>query len=149
MQINPVLWLVLGLTLIISVITDLKHRRILDIVTVPAFAVLLLIRLAWEGLGGLETGFVSGLLAAAACGGLFALLAWRGRMGWGDVKLMAVVGAAFGYPLGLAALIFISLCGALQAVVTLLARRGRHIPYGVAIALGSVWTAWWHTATGG
>jgi prepilin peptidase CpaA len=91
--------------------------------------------------------------------------------------LVAVVGAAFGYPLVLGALAFITLTGAVQAVVTLLwlgeiwetvaraGRRalarllprapvaaeplGRHIPYGVAIALGSVWTVWWQGATGG
>jgi prepilin peptidase CpaA len=84
-------------------------------------------------------------------------------------------GAVFGYPLALAALVFTSLAGALQALVTLiwqgavwdtlagvgrrLAERvkllpgaveeaRRHIPYGVAIALGSLWAMWWeHTRT--
>jgi prepilin peptidase CpaA len=103
---------------------------------------------------------------------LFAVLAWRGNgFGWGDVKLMAVVGAVFGYPLVLSALVFISLAGALQAVVALIWQgavwdtlaRGmqrvgeklkivkpaeaktarRHIPYAVAIALGSAWAMWW------
>ena len=103
------------------------------------------------------------------------MAAWRKSFGWGDVKLMAAVGAAMGYPLVLGALAFISLAGALQAVVTLiwhgsvwdtlgaqLSRLGqkaklikpqqqstppaRHIPYGVAIALGSVWAMWWDGA---
>ena len=77
-----------------------------------------------------------------------------------------------GYPGVVAALIFISLVGSLQTIVTLiwqgavwetigsvfrrLASRvklldaskiqeppGRHVPYGVAIALGSFWAMWW------
>jgi len=165
------LWAVLGVALLISVVTDLASRRILDWVTYPAIALCLLLR-AWEqGLGDLEHGAVSGLVGLAGAGGLFALLAaWRKSFGWGDVKLMAAVGAALGYPLVLAALAFISLTGALQAMVTLIwqgavwdtirramegiGRRlkltkagetgpSRHIPYGVAIALGSVWAMWW------
>jgi prepilin peptidase CpaA len=84
---------------------------------------------------------------------------------------MAGVGAVLGFPAVLAAAAFISLVGALQAVVTLLwhgavwetlaevvrrwavkarlinegAASGprRHIPYGVAIALGTFWAMWW------
>ncbi|MBX5483154.1 MAG: prepilin peptidase, partial [Myxococcaceae bacterium] len=105
-----------------------------------------------------------------------AVLAWRGKMGWGDVKLMGAAGVVFGYPLALTALIFTSLAGALQAVVTLLwqgrfwetlsnwGRRwavrarllpketklgpARHIPYGVAIAVGCVWAMWWDRSGG-
>ena len=89
------------------------------------------------------------------------------------MKLVAAVGAVFGYPLIMGALLFISLAGALQAIVTLIwqgavwdtlravaLRWGkrlklsknvvdapaRHIPYGVAIALGSFWAMWWDTS---
>lgn len=166
---------VVGVALLASVATDLLFRRILDAVTYPALALGLGIRFFAEGLGDVEHGLLSGLLGAGLAAGMLAFLAWRGRMGWGDVKLMAVVGAVFGYPLALAALVFTSLVGALQAVVTLiwqgavwdtllgvgrrLAERlrllpgavheaRRHIPYGVAIALGSLWAMWWeHTRT--
>jgi prepilin peptidase CpaA len=165
------LWTALGVALVISVVTDVVSRRILDLVTYPAMAVLLGIRAVATGLGDWESGLLSGVAAAAGLMGFFSLLAWRGRMGWGDVKLMGVVGAGFGFPLGLSALIFISLVGALQALVTLLwkgqfwdslagaARKlaqrlrlvpgdaaplpGRHIPYAVAIASGSAWAMWW------
>lgn len=78
---------------------------------------------------------------------------------------LAGLAAAFGIPLALGALVFVSLAGALQAVVSLiwqgalsdtvrvvLARKAegqnartpkRQIPDGVAIALGSVWAMWW------
>ncbi|NTX57778.1 prepilin peptidase, partial [Myxococcus sp. CA039A] len=81
------------------------------------------------------------------------------------------VGAVLGFPASMAAAAFISLVGAAQAVVSLLwqgavwdtvaaalrrwavrlhlARSDaqpterRHIPYGVAIALGTLWALWW------
>ena len=92
-------------------------------------------------------------------------------MGWGDVKLVGAMGAAFGFPMVMAGLVFISLVGALQALVALLwhgaawetaagwGRRWavraklmsspgpeqppRHIPYGIAIAVGSFWAMFW------
>lgn len=173
LPLHVLLWIILAVALVISVATDLLRRRILDLVTFPAAVAALGVRFWREGLGDTERGVLTGLLSAAAAAAPFALLAWKGqRFGWGDAKLMAAVGAAFGYPLVLAALVFVSLAGAAQAVVTLLwegetlgtlkamaqkalaplRRRapalpaaGRHIPYGVAIALGSFWTMWWQT----
>jgi prepilin peptidase CpaA len=164
------LWSVLAVALIASVATDVLWRRILDVVTLPVIAASLGVRFFAEGLGGPETGLLSGLIGALCALAIFGFLALRGKMGWGDAKLMTAVGAAFGYPLCLSALIFVSLVGALQAVVTLiwqgavaetvqgfgrrLAERfgraplpaqlaARRIPYGVAIALGSFWAMWW------
>lgn len=166
-------WLVLGVALVISVVTDLLSQRILDWVTYPTLAAGLLIRLFAVGPGDLSSGFVSGAAGASSLAAMFALLAWRGRMGWGDVKLMAAVGACLGLEVGVAALVFISMVGALQAVVVLLwqgaffetisrslrqfaerlklrpegpSGQARHIPYGVAIALGSFWAMWWDRA---
>ena len=167
------LWALLSVGLVVSIVTDLASRRILDAVTIPVMGVALALRFWLQGLGDLEQGLLSGLAAGAGAAALFAVLAFRGRgFGWGDVKLMGAVGAALGYPLVMGALVFISLVGALQAVVTLVwqgavwetlsaaANRwaakarlvkpraptdnpGRHIPYGIAIALGSFWAMWW------
>lgn len=148
-------WLVLAAALLISVVTDLASRRILDVVTYPCMALSLLARGFAHGLGDAEVGVLSGLLGAALGGGLLALLTlWRKGFGWGDVKLVAAVGAALGYPLVIVALVLTSLIGAVQAVGTLVwqavtraERRDtpggpRFIPYGLAIALGSFWAMW-------
>lgn len=167
--------MLLSAALVISAATDLLQRRILDVVTLPTAAIALAVRGYREGLGDLERGVISGAVSALGAAAIFVLFAWKGRFGWGDVKLMAAVGAAFGYPTVMAALIFISLAGAAQAVVTLLWRgegmavvRGaaerwgrflkrapaaqvqplRGIPYGVAIALGSFWAMWWESTSG-
>ena len=169
------MWLLLGVALLISVVTDVLRRRILDVVTVPAIVAALVLRFASEGPGTFTEGFLSGALGALALGGIFGVMAWRGRMGWGDAKLAASVGACAGLETSLAAAVFISLTGAVQALVALLwhgalfetlgaalRRRAarwnlqpapgheparRHIPYGVAIALGTLWTFWWDRAT--
>ncbi|MBI3185094.1 MAG: prepilin peptidase [Myxococcales bacterium] len=168
--VQPALWTVLGLALVISAATDIYRQRILDAVTYPAIALALLLRLSAEGLGDAQSGLISGLLAAGAGSGLFALFAAFGKgFGWGDVKLLGAVGAGLGFPAVLAALVFISVVGAAQAAATLLllgglgeavrdwARRWsarlfgasgpspsqRRIPYGVAIAIGSFWAMWW------
>jgi prepilin peptidase CpaA len=165
------LWTVLGVALVISVATDVLRRQILDVVTYPLMAVALGVRLWAEGVGDLETGLVSGVVSGAGLALLLVPGALRGRMGWGDVKLMAGVGAVLGFPAVLAAAAFISLVGAAQALVTLLwegavwetlgdvlrrwavrvrlmhegaaGGQQRHIPYGVAIALGTFWAMWW------
>ncbi|MEW6434542.1 MAG: A24 family peptidase [Myxococcota bacterium] len=166
MPLKTALFSLLGLALIVSVVTDLRNRRIPDVVTMPAAIAALVLRAWFEGLGGLEGGLVSGLVGAGGALALFGAFAALGKgLGWGDVKLSVAVGAAFGYPLVLGALMFITLAGAAQAVISLIwqgavsdtlkawaARfrkdpRGegmkRQIPYSVAIALGSFWAMWW------
>lgn len=112
----------------------------------------------------MTTGLLSGTLGLVGAGVWFSLFALGNKgLGWGDVKLAAVMGATLGVPLALAAVIFTSLAGALQAVVSLIWQGGlsdtvrgvsappvgapgtskRQIPYGVAIAIGSVGAMWW------
>ena len=163
---KQLLFSLLALTLLVAVVTDLTRRKIPDLLTFPALGLGLGLRLYFEGVGELTTGLLSGLAGLAATVAWFGAFALSKKgMGWGDVKLAGVMGAAFGMPLSLGALAFVSLAGAFQAVVSLiwqgalsdtvrgvLARKAegpsdstpkRQIPYGVAIALGSVWAMWW------
>lgn len=156
----------LVLTLAVSVVTDLRWRRILDLVTYPAMGLALALRASFEGLGSLDTGAGSGLAGLALAAGAFGAIAFfGGGLGWGDVKLAGVMGATLGFPRAMTGLLLISLVGAAQAVISLIWQgdlsatvrrvltqgRGeggvdtpqRHIPYGVAIALGSLWAMWW------
>jgi prepilin peptidase CpaA len=134
-----------------SVATDLWRQRIFDAVTIPTVAVALGIRVLLEGLGGLESGLLSGGLGSLLGAAPFGLVALRKKMGWGDVKLMAAVGATMGFPAVLAALVFISIAGACQAFVMLFWNRTLRtgtapspIPYALAIAAGSFWAmGWW------
>lgn len=152
-----------------SVISDLRSGRIPDWVTLPAVALALALRALRDGWGSPDEGAASGLLGAASLFAFFALLVWRKRMEWGDAKLMAVVGAAFGWPDALGAALIIAVLGALQGVAVLFWRRefwdtarrvvhralavfgrgarpaatSRRMPYSIAIGLGSIAAMMW------
>ncbi|MHB1846485.1 MAG: prepilin peptidase [Deltaproteobacteria bacterium] len=140
-----------GLVLLMAAAWDVRTGRIPDWLSWPALVMALVFRGVTRGLLG-PGGLAEAAAGAVALGFVTSLLALWGKMGWGDVKLLAAVGAAFGWPLALDALFAISLVGALQAAVSLGLRddkaRGSKIPYGVAIAAGSVVTGltdlWFH-----
>lgn len=143
---------------------DLRSRRIPHALTLPA----LVAGLVLSVVGGGGYGLAGAALAVLLLAGLLAIFAAAGGVGWGDVALMAAVGALLGWPLPawpivLYALLYTTLAGgaiaviaalrqrklgaALKAAVKLPGRRGGEaatgsgvtIPYGVAIALGTLW----------
>lgn len=134
---------VLCAALLVSVVTDLRRRLILNAVTLPALAIIAAC-LFW--LGGLP------LLGEAALGVLvcavpLGLMMLRGWMGAGDVKLIAlpgaVSGAAAGWPFSLTILLYVAIAGGVQAAIWTAAAklrgeaRPRYVPYGVSIAAGT------------
>lgn len=161
---------ILAVALAISVVTDLRSRKIKNVVTLPTIALCLALRLASEGWGGWTTGLASGLLGMSLGFLPFWAMGLAGGMGMGDVKLMAAVGAAVGFPMVIACLICVAIAGGVQAILQLLwdgllmrtlggmgkavlakARltdkpaelTRKKIPYGVAIAVGTVWAVAW------
>jgi leader peptidase (prepilin peptidase)/N-methyltransferase len=141
----------LCLFLIIFVV-DMEQGLILNKVVYPGMALALLIAgvvpqpwlAEWSQLeivsslvgGGI--GFVILLLIA---------LISKGGMGWGDVKLSALIGLATGFPFVFIALIIGAILGGLVAVVLLVSKkRGRKevIPFGPFLSLGALITlVWW------
>lgn len=148
---------------LVAAIFDVRRRRIPTFLTVPGLC-------AGLALAAISGGYdlAAAATAAALLGGLFALFAAVGGVGWGDVKLMAAVGALLGWPLPawplvLYALVYTALVGGVLAVVVSLRQRrlgaalrgiltmarrrrvdqeagsGVAIPYGLAIALGALW----------
>ncbi|MBI5544932.1 MAG: prepilin peptidase [Deltaproteobacteria bacterium] len=165
------------MALTVSVVSDLRTRRIYNWVTLPTMGLCLLLRFAgglraeawWGGPTGL--GLASGLLGLVILGGIFWIMNLTGGIGEGDVKLAAAVGAGAGYPMVLPCLFFIAVVGGMEALIVLawqgkllktlggMARSALQkarvikpdtippertkIPYGVAIAVGTVWGVWW------
>ena len=131
--------------LAVSAVTDLRQRRVPNAVTYPA---LLVIAICTLWLGGLAL-LLESTLGALVCAAPLALATWRGWMGAGDVKLMAIAGlvsgAAAGWPFSLVVLLDVAIAGGVLALSWMLAARAggqtrpRSVPYGVAIAAGTAW----------
>ena len=118
------------------VVLDLRIRIIPDIITLPglAYALGLAAVSAWDptvieaGVGALVGG---GLV-------LLVVIVSRGGMGGGDIKLMAMLGAALGWRGALIVLAFSQVVGAIIVLGVLVVRRrrpARHLPVGALIAL--------------
>ena len=136
---------------IIVFLVDLEHGLILNKVVYPSMVVALLLALflpqPW-----LTQWIVTGIANAAIGGGvgfgIFFLLAVisRGGMGWGDVKLAALIGLATGFPLVLVSLFIAAISGGVAALILLLAKKkGRKegIPFGTFLAPATMITLLW------
>lgn len=134
------------LFLIVMFVYDLKHKLILDVVSIPfaafAFAAGLL----------LGNALVHLLLGAAIGGGVFLvqILLSKGRwVGGGDLKLGVGMGLLLGWERVLYALFLAYIIGAAVGAVLLLARKVNAksaIPFGTFLALGTYLVLLWGDA---
>jgi leader peptidase (prepilin peptidase)/N-methyltransferase len=135
----------LALTAALVAVTaiDLEHQIIPDALTLPGTA----LGLAWALLAG-RPGWAESLLGILLGGGIFfvIIVASRGGMGGGDMKLGAMLGAFLGWKVLLVGLLLAILSGGLVAVVLLaLGRAGRKdaVPFGPFLALGGMVAVLW------
>jgi len=89
---------------IVVFVIDIEHQLILNKVVYPALIVALLLSLVpqpWLTRWVFTTGIANAALGGAIGFAIFFLIAVvsRGGMGWGDVKLVALIGLATGFPL--------------------------------------------------
>jgi prepilin signal peptidase PulO-like enzyme (type II secretory pathway) len=136
---------------IIIFVVDLEHGLILKKVVYPGMAIALLLALFLPQLW-LTRWMVPGVANAAVGGGigfvLFLLIAIisRGGMGWGDVKLAALIGLATGFPLVFIALIMGAILGGVVAIVLMVVKgrkRKEMIPFGPFLSLATIVTLVW------
>jgi leader peptidase (prepilin peptidase) / N-methyltransferase len=122
--------------LAVVVVVDLRSKLVPDVVTLPA----LIYALAAAAVTG-RPPLPDAVLGAVAGGGLLLVVAVvsRGGVGGGDVKLMAVIGAALGWKAGLLVLAASQVIGALLVLALLIARRAwprrMPLPIGSLLAL--------------
>ncbi len=109
----------LGIVLIICAITDLRQRRIPNLLTYPTIITALL---AYCFIGGWD-GFLFSLGGMAFGFALFLLPYLMGGMGAGDVKLMSGVGAVLGFKQTAVCFLFIAICGGIMALGFMVYRR--------------------------
>ncbi|MEH7112644.1 prepilin peptidase [Neobacillus niacini] len=161
---------VLIVALLISLITDIKNRKILNIVTTPSVLFALFYYTTTLGL----EGFVFSIKGFGVGLGLLLIPYMLGGMGAGDVKLMAAIGALMGTSFVFYCFLYTALIGGLIALMIILKQKGLVItiktffykivffqsnvgsivlkkenqtgisfPYGVAIVLGTLFTLVW------
>ncbi len=144
------------LFLILAVI-DLEHGLILNKITYPAIAVSLILAPFWLNLGfsrqllwgdSMLQVFLSSLGAAVVYAIPFLLIAlfYPHGLGWGDVKMAALIGLATGLPLVLVAMTIAFISGGLVAgglLLLHLKRRKDAMPFGPFLSLGALVALLW------
>ena len=146
----PIYWMVID-GLIVATFIDFEHYIIPNEITFGGLIVGLLLSAIYPPLMDADTIKLSLLrsLLGAVVGGLSLLtvavvgkLIFRKEaMGMGDVKLLAAIGAFFGWQSTLFTILVSSLLGGVVGVVLVLGRRKgweSRIPYGPYIAFGAV-----------
>jgi len=135
---------------IIIFVIDLEQGLILNKVVYPSMVVALLLALIPQP--WLAQWVVTGIANAALGGGIgfgiFLLIAIvsRGGMGWGDVKLAALIGLATGFPLVFLSIIMGAILGGIVAVALVIAKKRKRrqtIPFGPFLALAAMITLLW------
>jgi prepilin signal peptidase PulO-like enzyme (type II secretory pathway) len=134
--------------LLVVLVIDFEHRRVLNLMLPAAVAVALLAPvLTLLGVAHLPT-FGSALLGGLAGFLVFLLIFVIGRgrmMGAGDVKLAGVIGLMVGYPLVWGALTAGIVLGGLVAIFIIVSRRASaksYMAYGPYLALGALLVLW-------
>jgi leader peptidase (prepilin peptidase) / N-methyltransferase len=131
-----------GCAMIVLFVIDLQHQILPNEITLPGIVVGLVASIF------LEPGWRDALIGALAGGGSLWLIAWsyerlrhQEGLGFGDVKMLAMIGAFLGWKLMLLTLVFASFTGSLLALVLMMARRAdwqSKLPLGTFLALGAV-----------
>jgi prepilin signal peptidase PulO-like enzyme (type II secretory pathway) len=128
----------LVLALLMITVTDLLRFRVPNAVTYPGtLAALAAAVLMPQG------SFGDAALAALLGGGIFFLLAvvTRGGIGFGDVKLAVLIGAALGLPIAYQALVYGVLAAAAVMALLLVAgvvNRRQPVPYAPFLSLAAI-----------
>ena len=135
---------------IVIFVIDLDHGLILNKVVYPSMIVALLLALLPQPwlTQWIVTGIANAALGGAIGFGIFLLIAIisRGGMGWGDVKLVALIGLATGFPLVFLSIIIGAILGGIVAVAMVIAKkrqRRQTIPFGPFLAVAAMITLLW------
>lgn len=128
--------------MIVLFMIDLQHRILPNVITLPGILVGLVACLFFE------PGWRSSLIGVAAGGGVLwvigeAYFRLRGEegMGFGDVKMLAMIGAFLGWQLMLVTLLLASFAGSLIGGAMIVVDRGNMkyaLPLGSFLALGAI-----------
>ena len=132
-----------GAVFIVLAVIDLDHGLILNKIVYPMIVVTLIIDALLP-----QPGIIDGVIGGAV-GFAFLLipgLISRGGMGWGDIKMAALIGLVTGFPLVMVAMLTAVILGGLTGVVLLLLKikkRKDAVPFGPFLSLATMATLIW------
>ncbi len=101
-----------ALVAILGAMTDLRSRRIPNLLTGPAMLLGLMLHFTFDGWHGLLLSLLAGFL----CGVLFLVFFLAGGMGAGDVKLITAVGCLAGLSNSPSVLVLTAIAGGVMGV---------------------------------
>ncbi len=120
-QIGLILQIALFAVLIVSAYTDITRNKVYNWCTLPAIAAGLGLSYVAGGVADSHPlNLANSVLGLCAGGGIFFLASLWGGIGFGDVKLMAAVGALTGFKFTLHSLFYSTLVGFAFAIVLLI-----------------------------
>ena len=134
--------LVFACAMVVLFAIDLEHHLLPDVITLPGIV------LGLVSSAVLPPGLRDALIGTVVGGGVLWLVGeayfrYSGQegMGFGDVKMLAMVGAFLGWQLMLLTLVASSVAGSLIGFLVILLKRGGMkyaLPYGTFLALGAL-----------
>jgi leader peptidase (prepilin peptidase)/N-methyltransferase len=136
------------LALVALTFIDIDTQLLPDDITLPLVWLGLLVNVN-HGFCDLQTaviGAVTGYLALWSVYWLFKLVTGKEGMGYGDFKLLAAIGAWFGWQLLPAVILLSSIAGTIVGVsLIVFAKQGRDvpIPFGPYLAMGGIAALFW------
>jgi leader peptidase (prepilin peptidase)/N-methyltransferase len=134
--------LIFACAMIVLFVVDLEHRILPDLITLPGIVAGFVFSLF------MPPGWVSSLIGLVVGGGSLWLLGevyFRLRheegMGFGDVKMLAMIGAFLGWKLMLLTLVLSSFIGSVVGVAMIVLNKGDMkyaLPFGTFLAIGAL-----------
>ena len=152
------IFLIYTCLLVIIFVIDLENHLVLNLVTYPGMALAITFSIFWSGLWVMDfmpEGIVGKLLTSLAGGALglaamaLPIIIYPKGMGWGDVKMGALVGLMTGYPLVFIAILISWIMGGLVATFLLALKiksRKDPIPSATFLAISALVTLLWGQA---
>ena len=144
--------------LIIIFVIDLENQLVLDIVVFPGMVLVLALSSVWSGMEVIDLmpAGAPGRIISSLAGGVLGMammalpfVIYRQGMGFGDVKLGALIGLMVGYPLILVAVLQSWILGGLVAAILLalgIKKRKDPLPFAIFLTLTAMVTLLWGQA---
>jgi len=134
--------LVFACAMVVLFVIDLQHQILPNEITLPGIILGLVASVF------LEPGFRDALIGAVAGAGILWLIAWtyerlrhQEGLGFGDVKMLAMIGAFLGWPSMLLTLVIASFLGSVVGVSLIASGRGElgsKLPFGTFLAAAAI-----------